>query len=188
MLFIMCVIFLHACNGVPRYYLPNSCQEHTKATSAVEELRRELGRSRASDSETRRQAASAAVKASNEAEAKAAARLREVEQAAAQAREKSSKELHECREACAALQRRAKAAEEKAREVVSRGSAELVELTRQRDEVCLFCTVLAMNCFKKSIHESKLIDLYGVNGPLEYVHRRFRSKVLSCDWAKKSKR
>lgn len=110
--------------------LSNLCQELTKATLAVEELSRELGRSRASGIETRRQ--------SNETEAKAAARLREVEQIAAQAQEKSSRELHECREACAALQRRVKAAEGKAREVVSRGSAKLVELTRERDEVYLF--------------------------------------------------
>lgn len=133
------------CSSMFPCYYP-SCQELTKATSAVEELSRELSRSRASEIETRRQAASsaatAAVKASTEAEAKAAARLREVEQAAAQAREKSSKELHECREACAALQQRAKAAEGKVQEVVSRGSVELAELTRQRDEVCLLCAVL----------------------------------------------
>ena len=130
-------------------------QELTEAISAVERLSRELDRSRASETENRRQVASATAAGTKaEAEARAAsaaqleaarareasvlARLRGVEQTAAQMREKSAKELRELGEACAKLRARAEAADVRTREEISRGRAKLAEIVQQKDEAVSF--------------------------------------------------
>lgn len=131
--------------------VPCPRQDLAKAAQAVKHLAQQLARSRASESEARRESAQAVSSASAAADAAASAksdletirareeisarRLRMFEETAAGQREGLERELKAVREACNGLRKLAGAAEEEAKRELGRVRVKLAEIVAKKDEM-----------------------------------------------------